>query len=509
MIKFSASSLAISLRNWIYLSGPEAQSVWEYGGNIAVAAQEYGNGRVVMFCDMNILDNQHIVLQHNRGYSHNIANWLSADGASILVYSDDPYDGGAYRSSVAQVLNQMEVPFHMTVSDVGFNASVNGTWFAQETWDLVILDNNNYFYSSIYDGLYDYLMNDGRAIVNTYRINGLPNHPIWRYMGVNHSASWPSNEPAYIWDTGNDIFNTPIDYTATTMNVSNAFFGDDGDMVTVLENATALAGYSATEEPGNASIVIRNDGSTLLNSFLLNNLRGDVDDSAYLDTFELWFNQIALMLSLPSIDHPADIEYESGSTGHTITWTPSHSSPSTYEIFLDGGQEVSTTWDGSGITFNIDGLDLGTHTVEVFVYGDSTQPTGDTVHVTVVDTTAPLLSSPADITMVVNTTGNAITWVTSDPNPSHYVILMNSTEYDSGVWDGSSVVLDLDDLEVGIYFFTIRVNDTVGHIAEDTVLVTVTEGGLFGPIDMQTLLLIVIGVLALIIIILVFRRKKK
>ncbi|MHA1962678.1 MAG: hypothetical protein ACW99U_21005 [Candidatus Thorarchaeota archaeon] len=86
---------------------------------------------------------------------------------------------------------------------------------------------------------------------------------------------------------------------------------------------------------------------------------------------------------------------------------------------------------------------------------------------------------------------------------------MNSTEYDSGVWDGSSVVLDLDSLDVGIYFFTIRVNDTVGHFAEDTVLVTVTEGGLFGPIDMQTLLLIVIGVLAVVIVILVIRRKKK
>ncbi|MHA2462780.1 MAG: DUF4350 domain-containing protein, partial [Candidatus Thorarchaeota archaeon] len=453
----NAQSLAISFRNWLYFDGPAAQSVWEYDDNVAVAAQEYGAGRVVMFCDMNILDNSKLNTQHNKGYAQNIANWLSADDASILVYSDDPYDGGAYRSSVAQVLNQMEVPFYMTVSDVGFNASVNGTWFAQETWDLVILDHNNYFYSSIYDGLYDYLMNDGRAIVNTFRMNSLPNHPIWRYMGVNYSASWPANEPAHIWDIGNEIFNTPIDYTASTMNVSNAFYGDDGDMVTVFDNATALAGYSATEEPGNASIAIRNDGSTLLNSFLLNNLRGDIDDSAYLDTFELWFNQIALMLRLPSIDHPADIEYESGSTGHSITWTPSHSSPSTYEIFLDGGQEVSTTWDGSGITFDIDGLALGIHTVEVFVYGDSAQPIGDTVYVTVVDTTDPLLSSPADITMVVNTSGNAITWVASDPNPSHYVILMNSTEYDSGVWDGSSVVLDLDDLDVGIYFFTIRV----------------------------------------------------
>jgi len=89
----SATSLRISWRNYVYLSGPAAQSVWEYDGNIAVAAQEYGSGRVVMFCDMNILSNPVLSQQHNRGYALNVANWLSADEATVLVYSDDPYDG--------------------------------------------------------------------------------------------------------------------------------------------------------------------------------------------------------------------------------------------------------------------------------------------------------------------------------------------------------------------------------------------------------------------------------
>jgi len=128
---------------------------------------------------------------------------------------------------------------------------------------------------------------------------------------------------------------------------------------------------------------------------------------------------------------------------------------------------------------------LGVHTIECRVVGDSGNPRGDIVLVTVVDTTDPLLNSPADFTMTVNTTGNTLTWVASDPNPSHFVILMNSTEYDAGVWDGSSVVLDLDDLTPGVYFFTIRVNDTLGHMSEDTVLVTVNEPSLFGGLTQQ------------------------
>lgn len=297
----SASSLAISFRNYIYLNESVAQSVWEYDGNIIVAAQEYGSGRVVMFGDMNILSNSQIDNQHNRGYASNVANWLSADDAAVLVYSDDPYDGGAYRSSVAQVLNQKGVPFYMTVSDVGFNASVNGTWFTQSTWDLVIVDHSNYFYSSIYDGLYDYLLNGGRAIVNTFRVGQMADHPIWNLMGVNSTGTWPMDASAYIWDTDHDIFNTPINMSGITMTVSGAGFASDGDTVEVYDNATALAGFSSTEQAGNASIILRNDNNVLLNTFLLNNMRGDVDNSGYLDTFELWFDQITYMLESESI----------------------------------------------------------------------------------------------------------------------------------------------------------------------------------------------------------------
>jgi hypothetical protein len=508
----SASSLSIGYRNYLYFDGPAAQSVWEYDGNVVVAAQDYGNGRVVMFCDINILDNDYINEQHNKGYALSMANWLSSANASIVVYSDDPYDGGAYRSLPAQVLNQMEIPFFMTRSTEGFNATLNGTWYGADHWDLLILDHCNYFWGSLYDTLYEYLLNDGRALVNTFYVGFLQTHPVWNFMGANYSANWPSNEEANIWDTDHEIFETPINYTSPILNITGGFFGDDGDMVTVLPNATALAGYNATEAANNASIVLRNDGTTLLNTFLLNNLRGDEDGSGYLDGFEIYFDQISFMLDIaPDIDHPADIGYESGSTGNTITWTPTDSNPYGYVTYVDGVLDASGTWDGSAIVINVDGLSLGVHDVKLVVANDDDYIRMDTVLVTVVDTTEPLLSSPSDITFEVNTTGNTLTWTASDPNPSHFVIIMNSTDYDSGVWDGSSVSLNLDSLAIGVYFFTIRLNDTEGHMSEDTVLVTVTEPGGFGLpdwLDTQTLLLIVIGVLALIIIVLACRRRK-
>jgi hypothetical protein len=85
------------------------------------------------------------------------------------------------------------------------------------------------------------------------------------------------------------------------MVVEDAGFGTDGCTVEVYDNATALAGFSITEQAGNASIILNNANSVLLNTFLLNNMRGDEDNSGYLDTFELWYDQITYMLETETI----------------------------------------------------------------------------------------------------------------------------------------------------------------------------------------------------------------
>jgi len=504
-------TLQISLRNYIYLESSAAQSVWEYDGHIAVAAQEYGSGRVVMFCDMNILSNSTIYTMHNFEYNSeyavNVADWLSADDARVLLYTDDPYGGNYGRNIVSEALNQLDIPYYRMSTEVGINATLNGTWYGVGDWDLVIIDDCNYMRQKTYSHILEYLKGGGQMILTSWTMGWDSSHPLWSYIGVNSTGYLTGDHPSFIWDSSHPIFDGLFSYGAPTLNVSNAGFGTDGATMTVFDNATALAGATATEEDGNASIVLTNTGQVLFNGFMLNNLRGDADESAYLDGFELYMNEIVFMMGLPTIDSPPDIQYEQASTGHTITWNPSDSAPASYQIFIDGDVDASGTWTGAAITANVDGLDMGVHLVECRVVGDSGEPRGDIVRVTVVDTSAPLLNSPNDITMTVNTTGNTLTWTASDPNPSHYVITMNTTDWDSGVWDGTSVSLDLDDLDLGIYFFTITVNDTLGHESEDTVLVTVQLAQGF-PIDTTTLILIGAGILALIIIAVICSRRR-
>ena len=70
-------------------------------------------------------------------------------------------------------------------------------------------------------------------------------------------------------------------------------------------------------------------------------------------------------------------------------------------------------------------------------------------------------------------TGNSITWTPDDLFPHTYQILRNDTEVDSGSWDGSSITVSIDGLEVGTYNYTLSVSNEAGNQVTDTVFVYV------------------------------------
>jgi hypothetical protein len=93
---------------------------------------------------------------------------------------------------------------------------------------------------------------------------------------------------------------------------------------------------------------------------------------------------------------------------------------------------------------------------------------------------APEISSPTDITFVVNSTGHVLSWSVLDINTSvdaTYTIYRNGTSVGTGSWKSGDIInFTVDDLDVGSYEFRIVVNDGFTLTAEDPVLVTVTPG---------------------------------
>ncbi|MGY5854107.1 MAG: hypothetical protein RTU92_11110 [Candidatus Thorarchaeota archaeon] len=499
------SQLDFSAPGIINFTGEVVPLVGSAEGEIVIAAYEHLAGRVILISDINWIEDVKFMDASNRIFASNIINWLSVGEGDVLLYLDYSTGPNYFRSYSALALNQLDIDFYLTTNMFYLNLSMHS-----QDWSLVIIAEASYDAHWIYDDLKNYIDNGGRVIMNAWSLNAFPTHPLWAAFGVEYASNRDNNAPTFLWEPSHAIFSTPIDYNALTFN-QTLIPGDAGDNVQPLLNATALAGTSALPSGDTANIVLRKDGQTLLNSIILDLFGGDADDSAYIDAFEIWMDEIYVMLNLPTIDHPSDFTMEGASTGHEFAWNPNHDSPNTYEILVDGVSVESGSWDGTAISYDPISLELGVHGVELFVYGNLGSPVSDLVVVTVVDTTNPLINSPDDMSVTNTSTGNTLTWVASDAFPDAYVILMNATPYSSGDWDGSDVTLDLDALEVGAYFFTIRINDTSGNLVEDTVLVTVTQGGggIIGGLDTTTLLIIVGAVVVLIIIIVIIKKRKK
>ncbi len=89
----------------------------------------------------------------------------------------------------------------------------------------------------------------------------------------------------------------------------------------------------------------------------------------------------------PTIDQPADITYEEGSTGHSITWNPSDANPLSYTVTRDGTFVDGGPWSGSSITVNVEGLSVGTYIYNCTVYDTAGNSASDIVNVTVTSPT--------------------------------------------------------------------------------------------------------------------------
>ncbi|MFX1603305.1 MAG: NosD domain-containing protein, partial [Promethearchaeota archaeon] len=177
----------------------------------------------------------------------------------------------------------------------------------------------------------------------------------------------------------------------------------------------------------------------------------------------------------PTIDSPSDIEYEHGTTDHSIVWTPDDLNPQSYAIYLNGTEVRSGAWNSTSetITISVDGLAIGAYNYTVVLHDTSGNSANDTVLVTVVDTTAPTIDHPSDLVYETGTLGHWITWSPSDPYPDSYEVLRNGTPLTSAPWDGSTIAISVDGLSVGVYNYTVLVTDTHSNLASDTVLVTV------------------------------------
>jgi len=95
----------------------------------------------------------------------------------------------------------------------------------------------------------------------------------------------------------------------------------------------------------------------------------------------------------------------------------------------------------------------------------------------------PIIDHPDDLQYLLGSTGNTITWITTDENPDTYTVSLDCAFYERGEWEsGMPIIINIDSLSIGTYEFTIRVYDTLENFIDDAVLVNVYEADDTSPV---------------------------
>ena len=220
------------------------------------------------------------------------------------------------------------------------------------------------------------------------------------------------------------------------------------------------------------------DISNLLIEFDCERLQGD--DLTYFRIMEVWvmIDYTAVSDSTPPVlTSPSDDNYNEGSTGNTISWTVTELNPDTYEVFCN-----SSPWDsgsysnGVPIVIDIDGKGAGIWNFTIYVNDTSGNSAVDMVIIEVfeIDIDDPTITNPPDYSYNFSTTGHNILWNATDENPYMFYVYRNGSLYDSGSYTNDTFIdVDIDGLNVGMWNFTVYVNDTFGNFITDLVFILV------------------------------------
>ena len=179
----------------------------------------------------------------------------------------------------------------------------------------------------------------------------------------------------------------------------------------------------------------------------------------------------------PVIVSPGDQEFLYGTENITIPWQLSDEYPYKIRVFRDNVLVEDESWTETEYQYllNVSDYDIGVYSIRLVAEDQNHQTSDDTITLRIYENVTPVLSHPDDVTFYFTETGYSIQWNVTEDNPDMYVIEQDGEDVKSGTIDPENpfVTFSLNGLAIGVYTFTITVNDTSGNTATDSVTVTV------------------------------------
>jgi hypothetical protein len=208
-------------------------------------------------------------------------------GETVLLYDNNTNHHRAQNALTTLGLS------YTVGNSLNFNTLLTGS-----SWNLVVVDCPSTVPS--WGPLINYVNGGGRSIMSFWDLDnndgaGDPNLP--GAFGVSVASDFYSPKDVYRWDNSHAIFNNPNAVGDLTGWLDE--WADDGDLLSALSGAQALAGFTTSPDPNSAAIVLGNSGRTIYNGFLFDELNDPLGQ-------RIIENEISFLLSTPQpVPEPA------------------------------------------------------------------------------------------------------------------------------------------------------------------------------------------------------------
>jgi hypothetical protein len=185
-------------------------------------------------------------------------------------------------------------------------------------------------------------------------------------------------------------------------------------------------------------------------------------------------------VEVPIISGLGNISYIFGNTGFFLTWTLSDRNPDTFSVLRNDSFIINNlAWtDNLAVNISVDGLIPGYYAYKLISEDRWGLKSENILYVEVIpDTFPPAISNPTDIIFELGEDGNVLKWTLTDDNPYNYSITRNGESLlTNEQWINSQTIeISLNYLSVGSHNFLIMVQDLLGQISTNLVLVQVKD----------------------------------
>jgi hypothetical protein len=182
-------------------------------------------------------------------------------------------------------------------------------------------------------------------------------------------------------------------------------------------------------------------------------------------------------LRAPTITTPMnETEFLFETQNITITWEIDDEYPSGISMYVDDALNESISWTNqTTYTFNATGFSIGIYELKLVVTDQNSNSNESLVSLRVYENVTPVIETPDDIEFYFTETGQTLRWNLTDDYLDSYILYRDNEGIENGTLDPEEPFYSttLEGLEVGVYAYSLWINDTSGNSAFGNLSVTV------------------------------------